>query len=113
MDTDTYFGLIDYLDNGNYPPDLNSPQRKHFRKMALFYFTRQQRLYRRNRKDPEKPQRVVTINELEIILYNMHSDPLAGHFGKKKTVERVLSRYYWPTLGKDIGEYIKTCDTCQ
>ena len=43
----------------------------------------------------------------------MHSDPLVRHFGKKKTVERVLSQYYWPTLGKDIGEYIKTCDTCQ
>src|SRR5215204_4846180 len=113
MDLDTYFGLIDYLDNGNYPPDYNAQQRRHFRKMALFYFTRQQRLYRRNRKEPEKSQRVVTINELEIILYNMHSDPLAGHFGKKKTIERVLSRYYWPTLGKDIVEYIKTCDTCQ
>ena len=43
----------------------------------------------------------------------MHSDPLAGHFGKKKTIERVLARYYWPTLGKDISEYIKTCDACQ
>ena len=113
MDLETYTELINYLDNGSYPPDLNAQQRGHFRKMAIFYFTRQQHLYWQNRRESEKPQRVVTINELEIILYNMHSDPLAGHFGKKKTIERVLARYYWPTLGKDISEYIKTCDACQ
>ena len=43
----------------------------------------------------------------------MYSDPLTGHFGKKKTIERVLSRYYWLTLRKDVLEYIKTCDICQ
>ncbi|KAG9292517.1 hypothetical protein G9A89_002152 [Geosiphon pyriformis] len=43
----------------------------------------------------------------------MHIDPLAGHFGKTKTIQKTLACYYWPTLEKDIAEYIKTCDICQ
>jgi hypothetical protein len=50
---------------------------------------------------------------MEIVMYNMHTDPLAEHFGKTKTIQQTLARYYWPTLGKDICEYIRTCDTCQ
>ncbi|KAG9306202.1 hypothetical protein G9A89_016106 [Geosiphon pyriformis] len=43
----------------------------------------------------------------------MHIDPLAGHFEKTKTIQKTLTRYYWPTLEKDIAKYIKTCDICQ
>ena len=27
-----------------------------------------------------------------------HSIALAGHLGKKKTTDRVLQRFYWPTM---------------
>ncbi|KAG9299316.1 hypothetical protein G9A89_013964, partial [Geosiphon pyriformis] len=43
----------------------------------------------------------------------MHTDSLAEHFGKTKTIQKTLACYYWPTLGKDIAEYIKTCDIYQ
>ncbi|KAG9299319.1 hypothetical protein G9A89_013967 [Geosiphon pyriformis] len=43
----------------------------------------------------------------------MHTDLLARHFGKTKTIQKTLARYYWPTLEKNIAEYIKTCDICQ
>ncbi|CAG8538375.1 16031_t:CDS:2 [Cetraspora pellucida] len=47
------------------------------------------------------------------ILYNLHSSPLRGHFGIKKTVAKAMEHYYWPTMGKDIKNYIETCDVCQ
>src|SRR4051812_44756917 len=113
MDLDTYSDLINFLDKGIYPPNNSDKQRKQLRKKAIHYFVRQNKLYKKNRKENERPQRVITTTEREIIIYNMHSDHLAGHFGKTKTIQRTLSRYYWPTLGKDISEYIATCDICQ
>ena len=113
MELETYTNLINFLDKEIYPPDYTTEQRKQLRKKAIYYFVRQNKLFKRNRKENERPQRVVTILEREIILYNMHTDPLAGHFGKTKTIQRTLARYYWPSLGKDISDYISTCDICQ
>ena len=42
-----------------------------------------------------------------------HSIPLAGHLGKTKTASRILQRFYWPTLFKDVGTYCKSCTECQ
>ena len=41
-----------------------------------------------------------------------HDDPLAGHFGIKKTCELVAQKYYWPTLCHDIEDYVKRCNVC-
>ena len=41
-----------------------------------------------------------------------HDDPLAGHFGIKKTRELVARKYYWPTLRHDVDNYVKGCDVC-
>lgn len=42
-----------------------------------------------------------------------HSIPLAGHLGKHKTVDRVLQRFYWPTVRADVADYCRRCETCQ
>ncbi len=41
-----------------------------------------------------------------------HDDPLAGHFGRKKTRELIARKYYWPTLRQDVEAYVKGCDVC-
>ena len=41
-----------------------------------------------------------------------HNDPLAGHFGIKKTRELIARKYYWPTFRHDIKDYVKRCDVC-
>ena len=38
----------------------------------------------------------------EAVLRLAYEIPLSGHLGKKKTVERVLRRFYWPTLHRDV-----------
>ena len=49
----------------------------------------------------------------EAVLRLAHEIPLSGHLGKKKTVERVLRRFYWPTLHRDVAEWCRTCPECQ
>ena len=38
---------------------------------------------------------------------------LPRHLGKNKTTDRVLQRFYWPTLRKDVADFVKRCETCQ
>ena len=49
----------------------------------------------------------------ETVMKLAHSIPLAGHLGKNKTTNRVLQRFYWPTLFRDIAEYCRSCSACQ
>ena len=42
-----------------------------------------------------------------------HEIPLAGHLGVTKSRQRVLRRFYWPTVFKDIEEFCKCCRECQ
>ena len=41
-----------------------------------------------------------------------HNDPLVGHFGIDKTRELVDQKYYWPSLRKDVKNYVRGCDIC-
>ena len=47
----------------------------------------------------------------EVISYH-YNDPLAGHFGIDKTRELVGRKYYWPSLRKDVENYVRECDVC-
>ena len=46
------------------------------------------------------------------VISRHHNDPLVGHFGIDKTRELVGRKYYWPSLRKDIKNYVKRCDVC-
>ena len=41
-----------------------------------------------------------------------HDNSLAGHFGIEKTRELIARKYYWPTLRRDVNDYIRGCDIC-
>ncbi len=47
------------------------------------------------------------------ILISVHDAPLAGHFGVAKTTQLAERMYWWPTLRKDVLQYVRTCDCCQ
>ena len=47
------------------------------------------------------------------VLHLAHDIPLAGHLGKGKTSQRVLERFYWPTLYRDVANFCKRCGCCQ
>ena len=49
----------------------------------------------------------------ERVIKENHDHPLAGHPGVRRTLDLVKTRYYWPTIKRDIHRYVKGCDKCQ
>ncbi|TMC13855.1 MAG: hypothetical protein E6J34_24345, partial [Chloroflexi bacterium] len=47
------------------------------------------------------------------IIQEIHQGFGGGHFGLKKTLEKVARNYYWEKMAATIDKFIKTCDTCQ
>ncbi|KAL5516790.1 hypothetical protein EMCRGX_G002203 [Ephydatia muelleri] len=47
------------------------------------------------------------------VLQLAHEVPIAGHLGKHKTAKRILRRFYWPTLYKDVEDFCRSCQVCQ
>ena len=82
------------------------------------FFVREGLLYRRwspvgAGEDREVEQLVLPQQCRESVLRLAHSIPLAGHVGKRKTADRILQRFYWPTLFKEVDVYCRSCPECQ
>lgn len=56
---------------------------------------------------------VVPESHREVVLRECHDKPTAGHMGIKKTKSKVMERYFWPGMGKDIERYVKACSMCK
>ena len=40
-------------------------------------------------------------------------DIAGGHLGAKRTRERIKLSFWWPTLTRDVKEYVQRCEVCQ
>ena len=47
------------------------------------------------------------------VLRIAHDGIMSGHLGVRKTTDRVLNEFFWPTVRKDVKIYCRTCDVCQ
>ena len=63
--------------------------------------------------DLEVEQLVLPVPCCQGVLQLVHTISLADHLGKDKTAQRVLQRFYWPTLYKDVAAYCRSCEVCQ
>ncbi|KAJ2903488.1 hypothetical protein MKZ38_009887 [Zalerion maritima] len=54
------------------------------------------------------PQQRALIEEL---LQVYHDDPLAGHWGREKTLDLLRRTFYWKGMSIDVAEYVATCPT--
>ena len=49
---------------------------------------------------------VVDSNEKKRILASCHSHPSSGHFGIRKTIDRISERFMWLGITKDVTEMV-------
>ena len=113
MDSNTYYILVQFLTDHTLPNNLDKEKQRKMKNKARYFIVVNGLLYKRNKKEPTRPFKVVKHNEIKTILYNLHSDPLAGHFGIDETFRRTALRYYWPQMFEDIRTYVQSCEECQ
>ena len=53
---------------------------------------------------------ITDIKEQLRILDLCHKDPTSGHLGTKKTLARILQRFIWPGVSKDVYLLVSVCD---
>ncbi|UYV70936.1 hypothetical protein LAZ67_8001165 [Cordylochernes scorpioides] len=47
------------------------------------------------------------------IMSEYHNHMLNGHLGVARTTYRLKNKHYWPSMLKDVSEFVKTCHLCQ
>ena len=96
------------VDSGNISVSrgLNRGETKFVRKKGL--------LYRQFTKGSKVTlQLVVPVGFREKVLRLAHETLLAEHLGIKKTLDRVVSEFFWPGVCGDVARFCKSCDICQ
>lgn len=58
-------------------------------------------------------QLVVPIDLRPIVMKLGHESILAGHMAARKTTERVLNEFFWPSVWTDVQRFCQSCDQCQ
>ena len=67
----------------------------------------------RGSQGEEYEQLVVPRKYRAKVLQLAHSIPLAGHMGRDRTATRILKRFFWPNIFKDVADYCHSCPECQ
>src|SRR5947199_4853564 len=47
------------------------------------------------------------------ILHDYHDSLIGGHQGIDRMYDRISENYYWPSMKKQVNEYIRNCDLCR
>jgi Integrase zinc binding domain len=59
-------------------------------------------------------RRCILENEMSSVLFHCHSSPYGEHSTTDKITTKILQAgFFWPTLFKDVRNFVKACDKCQ
>ena len=57
----------------------------------------------------ERHRYVMSKNEINLRMQELHCKETAGHLGTDKTIERINSRFFWTNLSRDVNKFLKEC----
>ena len=105
-------------DTDNSLKDVHEAADLHPADKGVGFYRKEGLLYRwwgptKGKDGPPIEQLVLPSQCYNTVLYLAHDIPLVGHLGKEKTSQRILERFYWPTLYRDIANFCKGCGRCQ
>ena len=50
---------------------------------------------------------------INTVLRTFHDNPLSGHFGIQRTMNRIRRRFWWPEMRATIENYVLSCEKCK
>ena len=103
--------IANYLFTGIIPPDLTYQQKNRFFAEVKRYLWEDQILFKQCAD--QIIRRCVPKSEVGEILMHCHSLESGGHFNGHRTMAKVQSRFYWPSIFKDEHFFAKSYDRCQ
>ena len=59
---------------------------------------------------PENPRPLVPLELRDLVINLLHHQ---DHPGQKESLRRVSKDYYWPSLRRNVEDFVKTCHPCQ
>ena len=102
--------LTHYLTTLTFLEGLTNQQKTHIRKISTKYIFQHNLLYR---KTKEGVRWVILRDQVETISYHLYTDLSEAHLGVDTVIGKIKERYYWPQMGEDVKNYIRSCDICQ
>lgn len=68
-----------------------------------------------NKIEPEDVEESDSLDKDEKVklMKEMHDNPLGGHLGMNRTMERIKQFKSWTNMKQDIEDYIRKCEICQ
>ena len=51
--------------------------------------------------------------QLMVVMKLAHESVMAGHLANERTIQKVLSGFFWPGIANDIKRFCQFCDICQ
>ncbi|XP_073790166.1 uncharacterized protein [Danio rerio] len=58
-------------------------------------------------------QLLVPKSRREMLFQAAHSNPMAGHLGQAATLNRLMTRFFWPGIHGDVSRWCAACSECQ
>lgn len=55
---------------------------------------------------------VIPLEYRQDIIFSNHCEASSGHFGIFKTYKRISLNYFWPSMQKDVSNFVTCCDVC-
>ena len=95
MNLDYYQNLLEYLEIDKFLLDLTDFEKRIFIKQIRFYEVRNRILYKKNRRNWDRPIWVIRWTEVDPILYMMHKVSTARYLGIDAMYYKIADLYYW------------------
>ena len=109
MNKEEYKEIYSFLTTGKFSQHVDNKWKIQIETKSKKYFVQHQQLFR---KPKTGNQRVIQPEQVELIIFSLHTAQESAHLGIESTYQKVKERYYWPDMKKTIEEYIKACDIC-